>query len=716
MALVDYSDSEGSAGEDGATKEGHSDGFQSNLSKRQRSLERKQQPTLPPLPDSFHDLYASNARASKNDDPSLHGGRQRQIPHIEGQWPTHVYIEWRPSRSESEILSSMLEKAKASLLPNVRLESLLKSDLEADLPLHISLSRTLMLATHERQTFTDALEAAIGTSGVKPFAVTLNKLHWVPNYENNRWFLVLQAIKPAGNGLTKLLVASNTVAKRFGQSSLYTPQNQPSKPLTTGGKLAVDRFNGAMRAAPRCSEAHDPNNPLATGEDLSDHFHVSIGWTLERPHETSASSILNENQLERLELGVHGIKAKIGNNTAAHECVCDDALIHLKSYKYSSVDKSLISRYILKHYWNGFVELLPLWLAPNMVTLLGFFCILANVVLLEIFVPDLVGPAPSWLYYSFALGLWMYSTMDNVDGKQARRTGQSSGLGELFDHGIDSLNCTLASLCETAAMGLGSSPKGVFTALIPCLPMFFSTWETYHTHTLYLGYFNGPTEGLIIACSMMILSGYHGPQIWTQPITDWIDRPEIFGSASVVDLWFPVIFGTFLFIHLPACVINVIRARRAKGLPVAPVFTEWVPIIIFSGSCAAWLYSPYSTLMQENRLVLFCLTMSFVFGRMTTKIILAHLTRQPFPLWTVLLAPLLGGAVIGNLPLLGFSAVTPSVELWYLRAYFVFAVVVYFRWAVLVINSICNYLGINCLTITPTPAPNQEIDGKTHRR
>lgn len=26
-----------------------------------------------------------------------------------------------------------------------------------------------------------------------------------------------------------------------------------------------------------------------------------------------------------------------------------------------------------------------------------------------------------------------YSTMDNIDGKQARRTGQSSGLGELFE-------------------------------------------------------------------------------------------------------------------------------------------------------------------------------------------------------------------------------------------------------------------------------------------
>ncbi len=38
---------------------------------------------------------------------------------------------------------------------------------------------------------------------------------------------------------------------------------------------------------------------------------------------------------------------------AAHECVCEDALVHLKSYKYSSVDKSLISRYILKHYVRG---------------------------------------------------------------------------------------------------------------------------------------------------------------------------------------------------------------------------------------------------------------------------------------------------------------------------------------------------------------------------
>jgi hypothetical protein len=45
-----------------------------------------------------------------------------------------------------------------------------------------------------------------------------------------------------------------------------------------------------------------------------------------------------------------------------------------------------------KQQWNGFVELLPLWLAPNLVTLLGFFFILGNIVVLEVYVPDLVGP------------------------------------------------------------------------------------------------------------------------------------------------------------------------------------------------------------------------------------------------------------------------------------------------------------------------------------
>jgi ethanolaminephosphotransferase len=391
---------------------------------------------------------------------------------------------------------------------------------------------------------------------------------------------------------------------------------------------------------------------------------------------------------------------------AVAECISDDALIHLRSYKYSSVDLSPTSKYILGPWWNAFVNVLPRWLAPNMVTLLGFMCILGNIALLVIFMPDLVGPGPSWLYFSFAFGLFMYQTMDNVDGKQARRTNTSSGLGELFDHGIDSLNCTLGSLLETAAMGLGPSRTGVFTALCPCLPMFFSTWETYHTHTLYLGFINGPTEGLLIACGVMIISGIYGPSVWTQPIATFApigDRiPENLdwmGGYTIKDIWVGLIVSSLVFTQIPFCVYNVVQARRKNNLPIAPVFLEWTPMAVYTLSIGAWVFSPYSTLMPENHLVLFCLTMSLVFGRLTTKVILAHLTRQPFPYWTVMLLPLIGGAVIGNLPRFGFAQVSAEAELSYLWAYFVFACAVYFRWAYLVVTSICNFLGINALTI-----------------
>ncbi|KAF3905585.1 hypothetical protein AA313_de0208316 [Arthrobotrys entomopaga] len=397
-------------------------------------------------------------------------------------------------------------------------------------------------------------------------------------------------------------------------------------------------------------------------------------------------------------MSVQTVSVANGNHDKDHKD--DHPLAALKQYKYQSVDKSLISFYILRHYWNWAVELLPKWMAPNLVTLVGFGAILFNVLCLVIFVPDLIGPAHPLLYFSFALGLWMYSTMDNIDGKQARRTGSSSPLGELFDHGIDSLNCTLASLCETAAMGLGNTKTGWFTALIPVLPMWFSTWETYHTHTLYLGYFNGPTEGLIIACLCMTLSGIYGPQMWHEKIADIIGHEDVFYDYTLKDIWFPVIFSTFLFIHLPFCVKNVVAARRSRGEPVLPVFFEWTPIIVFTVAGCAWAFSPYTTLRRDNHLVLFCLTLSFAFGRMTTKVILAHLLHQPFPYWTVMIVPLIGGAVLVNAPtLLGYEPVDAVVELWYLRGYFVFALVVYFNWAIKTINMICGYLGIKCLTI-----------------
>lgn len=55
--------------------------------------------------------------------------------------------------------------------------------------------------------------------------------------------------------------------------------------------------------------------------------------------------------------------------------------------------------------WNACVEYLPLWLAPNMVTLLGFVFVMYNILLMEVMDPELQGPKYGWVYFSYAFGV-----------------------------------------------------------------------------------------------------------------------------------------------------------------------------------------------------------------------------------------------------------------------------------------------------------------------
>lgn len=97
MALVDYASSDEDEDEkQDDTALGHlpiapSAGHKEL--KRKSDLHPATKSGLPPLPSKFHDLYASKARVSTQDDPSLHGGRKRITPHVEGNWPSHIYIE-----------------------------------------------------------------------------------------------------------------------------------------------------------------------------------------------------------------------------------------------------------------------------------------------------------------------------------------------------------------------------------------------------------------------------------------------------------------------------------------------------------------------------------------------------------------------------------------------------------------------------------------------
>ncbi|KFY26230.1 hypothetical protein V493_04200 [Pseudogymnoascus sp. VKM F-4281 (FW-2241)] len=325
MALVDYSssgdDENPQNGEEGGSapdEEGKPTTAPSknthggNLKPPRNSLKRKHDAapsSLPPLPSRFLDLYASNARASAHDDPSLHGGRKRTTPHIQGNWPTHLYIEWYPNPAEHDLLTTLVDSFRRKSRYGVQYEgdldvqSLLTSELGSPLPLHISLSRPIGFSTATKDAFLSSLQTAILNSDIHPFPITFNGCDWASNYEGTRWFLALRVAKPLEDNLNRLLRVCNDTVQSHGQPPLYASTVPPDPDTPAQSKL--------------------PPQPLSNSpspqKDLSSSFHISIAWALTAPPRTSdtpkhiaAPEIATLNSASTPVMASE-IKAKIGN-------------------------------------------------------------------------------------------------------------------------------------------------------------------------------------------------------------------------------------------------------------------------------------------------------------------------------------------------------------------------------------------------------------------
>ncbi|KAI1436888.1 U6 snRNA phosphodiesterase Usb1 [Xylaria sp. CBS 124048] len=316
MPLVDYSsDSSVSASESG-----HSADARQKRQKTTHGEKQQEQQELPPLPSAFHDLYASTVRVSASDDPTLHQGRKRVNPHKVGNWPSHLYIEWHPTQSERATLTTFLSNLQQSLAsslssPNpITITSFLTSDLGAPQPLHISLSRPIVLSTAQKAPFQSSLESRIRESGIAPFELATLGVEWHRTAESARSFLVLRvgsiaehhrqqnkakADKSATSEttttinpqLTALLHRTNDVVTTFGQPALYAPTNNEGND--------AERNTTADKA-----------------------FHISIAWSFATP--TTEIRRLTDtafNEAGRdfhaassaMRVRVDGIKAKIGN-------------------------------------------------------------------------------------------------------------------------------------------------------------------------------------------------------------------------------------------------------------------------------------------------------------------------------------------------------------------------------------------------------------------
>ncbi|XP_076946976.1 choline/ethanolaminephosphotransferase 1-like [Bidens hawaiensis] len=386
-------------------------------------------------------------------------------------------------------------------------------------------------------------------------------------------------------------------------------------------------------------------------------------------------------------IGVHGINA-------------------LHKYKYSGVDHSYVAKYVLQPFWTKFVTFFPLWMPPNMITLMGFMMLLGSAVLGYIYSPHLDSPPPRWVHFAHGLLLFLYQTFDAVDGKQARRTSSSSPLGELFDHGCDALACSLEALAfgSTAMCGRNTFWFWVISAV----PFYCATWEHYFTNTLILPAVNGPTEGLMLIYMAHFFTAIVGAEWWAQgfgksiPLLSWV--PFINGiPTSDVVLLLMVLFAVIPTVTFN--VQNVYKVVQSSKGSMLNALAMLVPFCVLLGVIISWDYmSPSDLIGNYPHMVV--MGTGLAFGFLVGRMILAHLCDEPKGLKTGMSTSLLYlPLAIANTLTARLNDGVPLIdEKWVLLGFCLYTATLYLHFATSVIHEITTALGIYCFRITKKEA------------
>lgn len=381
----------------------------------------------------------------------------------------------------------------------------------------------------------------------------------------------------------------------------------------------------------------------------------------------------------------------------------------LRSFQYSGVDHSPIYKYVLGPLASFLVEYAtPTSIAPNSITLFGFSWMIVSYSLIWYNCPNLDDAItndhfPSWIFLFNGIAMLVYQTLDNMDGKQARRTKSSSPLGLLFDHGCDAFNVIIGMTNWSCAMGLSPATDARWIALVLLSGMttfYFTTWEEYHTGSMHMAFFNGPTEGILVGASVSFISSMAGSKFWHQThlaqVLPFKQITALFPFWSKNDLRMRNYEFLILITHIILAretiskVVNVTtRYGVSKLLGLLPFIT-----IVF---CSYFiLLSTPDVFIRSPRLCLHLAGALFV--EMVIQLMLDHMMNEKFNPFRWTLAPLVGFALLGTY----MSSITQNQ---FMLGYFVLTSVYLAMKIRVLIHEMCQCLCIWCFDIV-TPYKN----------
>ena len=288
----------------------------------------------------------------------------------------------------------------------------------------------------------------------------------------------------------------------------------------------------------------------------------------------------------------------------------------IRSYKYKSSDSSISYKYFMSPLCDYLVNFFPTWLAPNVITISGFFLNLLYFLITGYYTKFKGGFIPPWACFFSAFCYLLYMILDNIDGKQARRTKSSSPLGLLFDHGTDACTTFFITCGLGAILALETIYQYILLWIMIIVPFYLNNWEEYITGVMSLPIINGINEGTFVIVFLECLTGCIGQ--------DYLNKKEyiIFGKH--------ILFNTF--ISSLACgagiffgIISIFKVRQLESKEKRiNALIDVFPFIYFLAGFFCIIYLTDSKI-SENYPQLLLVSFGFQFAKMLGLLQLAHL-------------------------------------------------------------------------------------------
>ncbi|XP_032898563.1 choline/ethanolaminephosphotransferase 1 isoform X1 [Amblyraja radiata] len=374
-------------------------------------------------------------------------------------------------------------------------------------------------------------------------------------------------------------------------------------------------------------------------------------------------------------------------------------LKRLEEHRYRSAGASLLEP-LMQVWWEWLVRRLPLWMAPNAITITGLALNACTTLVLMLYCPTATEQAPLWAYLACALGLFIYQTLDAIDGKQARRTNSSSPLGELFDHGCDSLSTVFVVLGICIAVQLGTNPDWMFFCCFAGVFMFYCAhWQTYVSGTLRFGIID-VTEVQIFIIVLFLLAASGGTAFWESMI------PVLEIQVKIVPALFVVAGAIFSCTNYFTVIFTGGVGKNGStiaGTSVLSPFLHIGTVIIL----ALMIYKKSTSRLFENNPCLYILAFGFVSAKITNKLVVAHMTKSEMHLPdTAFVGP-------GLLFLDQYfnSFISEYLVLWIALVWSLFDLI---RYSVGVCNQIASHLHINVFKISSISSPVSTLEHNHH--